>query len=79
MSFGPALESTQHPIQWVPDALFPGVNRPEREADHSPPTSAEVKKTWYIHPLPYTPSWLSAYLVKYRNNFTFYPFYVIGK
>jgi hypothetical protein len=25
---------------------FPGLKRPEREADHSPPTSAEVKKTW---------------------------------
>jgi hypothetical protein len=24
---------------------FPGVNRPGREADHSPPPSAEVKKT----------------------------------
>jgi hypothetical protein len=24
----------------------PGVTRPGREADHSPPTSAEVKKTW---------------------------------
>jgi hypothetical protein len=23
---------------------FPGVKRPGREADHSPPTSAEVKK-----------------------------------
>jgi hypothetical protein len=23
---------------------FPGVKRPRREADHSPPTSAEVKK-----------------------------------
>jgi hypothetical protein len=25
---------------------FPRVKRPGREADHSPPTSAEVKKTW---------------------------------
>jgi hypothetical protein len=25
---------------------FPGVKRPRREADHSPPTSAEVKKMW---------------------------------
>jgi hypothetical protein len=29
------------PIQWVP-----GVKRPGREADHSPPTSVQVKKTW---------------------------------
>jgi hypothetical protein len=26
-------------------ALSPGVKRPGHEADHSPPTSAEVKKT----------------------------------
>jgi hypothetical protein len=25
---------------------FPEVKRQEREADHSPPTSAEVKKIW---------------------------------
>jgi hypothetical protein len=25
---------------------FPEVKRPGREADHSPPTSAEVKKMW---------------------------------
>jgi hypothetical protein len=36
-----AMGSTQPPIQWVL-----GVKRSEREADHSPPTSAEVKKTW---------------------------------
>jgi hypothetical protein len=42
----PALEPTQPPIQWVPGAFSPGVKRQVREADHSPPTSAEVKKTW---------------------------------
>jgi hypothetical protein len=42
----PALGSTQPPIQWVPGPLSPGVKRPGREADHSPPTSAEVKKMW---------------------------------
>jgi hypothetical protein len=32
----------------------PGVKRPKREADHSPPTSAEVKKTWiYTSTPPY--------------------------
>jgi hypothetical protein len=25
---------------------FPGVKRQGREADHSPPTSADVKKMW---------------------------------
>jgi hypothetical protein len=41
-----ALGSTYPPIQWVPAALSSGVKRPGREADNSPPTSAEVKKTW---------------------------------
>jgi hypothetical protein len=40
----PTVESTQLPIQWVSRALYPGVKRPGREADHSPPASAEVKK-----------------------------------
>jgi hypothetical protein len=33
----------------------PGVKRPGREADHSPPTSAEVKKMWIYNPLPHAP------------------------
>jgi hypothetical protein len=43
----------------VPGAHSPGVKRPGREADHSPPASVEVKKIWIIHPLPHTPSWRS--------------------
>jgi hypothetical protein len=38
------LGPTQPPIQWVQGALSPEVKRQGREADHSPPTSAEVKK-----------------------------------
>jgi hypothetical protein len=41
-----ALGPTQLPIQWVLGALSLGVKRPEREADHSPPSSAEVKNAW---------------------------------
>jgi hypothetical protein len=37
------LWPTQPPIQWD---LSLGVKRPEREADHSPPSSAEVKNAW---------------------------------
>jgi len=29
---------TQPPIQWIPGALFLGVKRPGREADHSFPS-----------------------------------------
>jgi hypothetical protein len=39
----PAVGPTQSPIQWVPGALSWGVKWPGREADHSPPSSAEVK------------------------------------
>jgi hypothetical protein len=54
--------------------LFPwGVKRPGCEADHSPPSSAEVKE-WvelYFHS-PNTPSWRGAQLKKkHRDNFTF--------
>jgi hypothetical protein len=41
----PVLGPTQSPIQLVPGAFSPGVKRPGREANHSPPTIAEVKNT----------------------------------
>jgi hypothetical protein len=37
----PALGPTQPPIKWVP-GLFRGRKRPGRDADPSPPSSAEV-------------------------------------
>jgi hypothetical protein len=40
----PASGPTQPPIQWVPGALSFGVKRPGCEANHSPPSSAEVKE-----------------------------------
>jgi len=40
----PALEPTQPPIPWVPaGALSLGLKRQGREADHSPPSSDDVK------------------------------------
>jgi hypothetical protein len=51
---GPALEPTEPPIQWVPGALSLEVKRQGREADHSPPTSVEVKNGGAgIFPLPH--------------------------
>jgi hypothetical protein len=41
-------------------SLSPKVKRPGREADHSPPTSAEVKKMWIYTSTSHTPSWRSA-------------------
>jgi hypothetical protein len=34
------------PIHWVPRALSLGVKQPGHEADHSPPSSVEVKNVW---------------------------------
>jgi hypothetical protein len=54
IKFCMALRPTQPPIQWVPGAPFPRVKQPEREADHSTPTSAKVKKIWvYTSTPPY--------------------------
>jgi hypothetical protein len=54
---GPALGLTQPPTQWVPEALSPGVRWQLLEADHSPPSGAEVKNGGAINPLPHTSSW----------------------
>jgi hypothetical protein len=32
--------------------FLPGIKRPERETDHSIPTSAEVKNTWIYTSIP---------------------------
>jgi hypothetical protein len=37
----------------------PGVKRPRREVDHSPPTSTKVMKSGSVHSLPPTCSWRS--------------------
>jgi hypothetical protein len=65
----PALGPTKPPIRWVPGALSLGTKRPGREADHSPPSSAEVKECveLYFHSL-HTSSWRGAPL-KYRDKF----------
>jgi hypothetical protein len=42
---------------------FPGITQPGREADHSPPSSAEVKNGGAIAPFPHMSSWHSAYLI----------------
>jgi hypothetical protein len=42
----PALGPTQPSIQWVQGALSLEVMRPAREANHSRPSSVEVKNVW---------------------------------
>jgi hypothetical protein len=43
-----------HPVSYQLGlgALSPAVKRPGREADHSPPTGAEVRKTWIYTSTP---------------------------
>jgi hypothetical protein len=45
-------DPTLPPLEWVPATLSPGVKRPGREADNSPPTSAVVKITWFYTSTP---------------------------
>jgi hypothetical protein len=52
-----ALGPTQPPIQWVSGFLSQGVKSPGRVADHSSPSTAEVKNGGAILPLPHTSSW----------------------
>jgi hypothetical protein len=47
-----ALGPTQPPIQWVLGALSFGVKQLGHEADHSPPSSAEVKNEWIYTSTP---------------------------
>jgi hypothetical protein len=67
-----ALEPTQPPIHWVSRVFYLGVKRPGCEADHSPPSSAEVKECMELYLCsPNTTSWRGAHLKKHRDNFTF--------
>jgi len=36
----------QSPINWVPMALSPEMERPGREADYSPPSNGDVNDAW---------------------------------
>jgi len=60
-----ALWPTQPPVKWVPGVLSPGVKvRPVRDADHSPPSSAEVENEQELYVLsPQAPPWRVAGLL----------------
>jgi hypothetical protein len=50
---------------------FPGIKQPGREADHSPPSSAEVKKEWsYTSTAPFV--FMAYCLISTSDNLTFY-------
>ena len=50
----PAMEFIQPPIQCVP-VFLKVVKLPEREADHSAPSSVEIQNEWRHSPLVYSP------------------------
>jgi hypothetical protein len=52
MSSWPALGHTQPTLQCVAYNLSSEIKRPEREADHSRPANAEVKKMWICSTIP---------------------------
>jgi hypothetical protein len=58
-------------------SLSLGVKWPGREADHSPPSSAELKMRGDIPPLLQYVSMVWC-LVKHRDNFTFYLYQIWG-
>jgi hypothetical protein len=64
-----ALQATQPHIQWVPGALFPGIKQQGCEADHSPPSSTNVKNCGAIPPFPIFMPWC---LIKQMDKFTLY-------
>jgi hypothetical protein len=61
---------TQPPIQWILGALSLGVKRLGREADPSPPSSAEVKNALSYTSTPHY-VFMAWCLLKHRDNFTF--------
>jgi hypothetical protein len=69
------LGPTQPPIQWVPGTLFLGLKRSGREADHLPPSSAEVKNTWSYASTPQY-AFLAWYSVKSTGTTLALPFTV---
>jgi hypothetical protein len=56
----PALVPTRSPTKRILAAVSLGVKGQGREADHSLPSSAEVKNGGAIPPLPSTSSWRGA-------------------
>jgi hypothetical protein len=49
---------------------FPGVKRPGREPDHSPPSSAEVRNVWSYTSTPQVR--IHGVELRHRDSFTFY-------
>jgi hypothetical protein len=67
-----AQDPTQPPLQRVPEAVSLGIKRLGREADHSPPSNAEVQNAWSHTSTPLI--CLHGVMLSYkkqRDNYTF--------
>jgi hypothetical protein len=65
-----AVRPAQSPIKWDTEPLFPGLKRPEREVDRSPPSNAKVKNDRDIPPRPNN-VFMDWCLIKHCDNFIF--------
>jgi hypothetical protein len=65
IAVGSSLRPTKPLIQHEPAAISPEVRRPDFEADHSPPRTAEVKNAWSVTPTPLY-IFMAWYLIKQR-------------
>jgi hypothetical protein len=66
----PVLGPTQPLKQWTVADVSLKVKQQEREADHSPPSSGNVKNGGAITSFPQASSWHGASLIKPWDNFT---------
>jgi hypothetical protein len=66
-----SMGAVRHPASYPMGAMDSSleVKRPRREADHSPPSNAEVKTAWSYTSTPQS-VYVAWCLVKYRDNFT---------
>jgi hypothetical protein len=67
-----ALELTEPRTQWAWGALSPGIKRPGRKADHSPPSSAKIKNGGAITPLSQTNSESAGKNLPYQTQLKYY-------
>jgi hypothetical protein len=68
----PALRPTQPPTQWASWALSLGLKWSRSEANHLPPSSAEVKNGGVVPPLSHSSSWRGAELICTELSFCLY-------
>jgi hypothetical protein len=71
IEFTLALRPFQPPKHQVLQALSAWVTQPGCEAEHSTPSSGEVKYGGAVRPLLYLFSWHSTYWITHKDNLTF--------